>query len=182
MAYLLIGSHGPEKQESKARWPWNQWFCYSAPMEQKSKNWLLAPMEQKSKKAEPCDHETNDSAIRLIGFLAPMEQKKQKSKAIWPWSQRFCYLTYLPFPLPCPAEQKSKSKNWLFCFGSGEKAKAKKPNSAFWLIGGVPIGSKIGFGGIQKQKHQKALVPNLAFWWGTKLIGGVPIGFKIGFG
>ena len=86
------------------------------------------------------------------------------------------------FSAPMSAEQKSKSKIWLFVFGSGEKAKAKKPNSAFWLIGGVPIGSEIGFWGVQKQNSQKASVPNLAFWWGTKLIGGVPIGFKIGFG
>ena len=109
---------------------------------------FLAPMEQKSKKAKPYDHETNDSAIWLICLFGSHVRRSKKQKKIQ-----------------------------LFGFGSGEKAKAKKPNSAFWLIGGIPIGSKIGFGGVQKQKNQKASVPNLAFWWDTKLIGGVPIGF-----
>ena len=76
------------------------------------------------------------------------------------------------FSAPMSGGAKKQKKIQLFGFGSGEKAKAKKPNSAFWLIGGVPIGSKIGFGGVQKQTSQKASVPNLAFWWGTKLIGG----------
>jgi hypothetical protein len=41
---------------------------------------LSAPMAWKSKKAKPDDHDTNDSAIRLIGCLAPMEQKSKKAK------------------------------------------------------------------------------------------------------
>ena len=48
--------------------------------------WLIclsAPMAQKSKKAKPDDHETNNSAIRLIGAklaFGSHEAKKQKAK------------------------------------------------------------------------------------------------------
>jgi hypothetical protein len=86
------------------------------------------------------------------------------------------------FSAPMSGGAKKQQKIQLFGFGSGEKAKAKKPNSAFWLIGGVPLALKIGFGGVQQQKHQKASVPNSAFWWDTKIIGGIQIYFKIGFG
>ena len=63
------------------------------------------------------------------------------------------------FWAPMSRGAKKQKQIRLFGFGPCDKAKAKKPNSAFWLIGGVPIGSKIGFGGVQKQNSQKASVP-----------------------
>ena len=112
--------------------------------------WLIyssAPMAQKSKKAKPDDHETNDSAIRLIclfGSHGAKKAKKQRQMTMNPKILLFCLFT---FSAPMSRGAKNQKQIRLFGFGPGEKAKAKKLNSAFWLIGGIPIGSKIGFWG-----------------------------------
>ena len=94
-------------------------------------------MAQKSKKAKPDDHETNDSAIRLIGFLAPMEQKSKKAK---------------PYD-----HETNDSAIWLIClFGSHvRRSKKARAKSAFllWLR--------------RESKSQKAESGFLAHWWGT---------------
>ena len=99
---------------------------------------LSAPMAQKSKKAKPDDHETNDSAIRLIGFLAPMEQKAKKQSQM---TMKPTILLFGLFAFSAPMSRGAKRQTHirLFGFGPCDKAKAKKP---------FPFGF-------------------LAHWWGT---------------
>ena len=58
-----------ETHDSAIRLPWSK----------KAKIGFWLPWSKKAKKQNHVTMKTNDSAIRLIGFLAPMEQKSKKS-------------------------------------------------------------------------------------------------------
>ena len=112
-------------------------------------------MAQKSKKAKPDDHETNDSAIRLISFFAPIEQKGKKAKPYDHEANDSAIWLICLFGSHVRRSKKAKAKFSFLALAPARKQKPKSRNRLFSSLVGYQLALKLALVGYKIKKAKK---------------------------